>query len=604
MPAVERPGELGPQVLAVALGMAAVLLLMLLTITTTPACMRVHGASSDVNLAVAFAKTHKTGSSTVTSVLHRLGINYGLRMPVWGTGNAGKQFVLCPEASVAQWVSTAHPTTGDDEPGRLHACSMHEHARGRAVYACNGAGAYRDLHGCLNATTPLLQRGPPYDIWPHHTTFVGGIKAARRVVPRANTIWTVVREPAARFVSAVCFYPPNLCSVSQVHMQLASLVENGTSPHSIAAYIAAAHAATLRNKHVHSARKRFAQPNFEKWGIVRQLEGITRNLLGERTDGTPVDNIMSISGDDYESLLASLRSPTLNHSRQGPETSYSAFVLERMHESMALFGLEHRLSPFDIVHFEMKTKHKPEPAEHVRGAREQQHTGQRHTSARVPWGSPGSAHGSQTHQQLARLLRQLQPHDEKLYDAAWRQLNTRLARQPLGHVDCFMHKVAALSAHLHKECPRLVRFPGCRIKSGIDTALVSKGPVKACDIPNITHCCLEGQTYAGNSALKFANKLAQPELGSSAPTPASHLDRKSFRANVAANERLFRAMAEHHFSHAQPDPEHPQAYTGKSCSTYEEQSHSSDSGTLSRSAVPGHNTSNAMDTGSVADEAH
>ena len=31
---------------------------------------------------VAFLKTHKTGGSTVTAVLHRLGLNYQLRQPV------------------------------------------------------------------------------------------------------------------------------------------------------------------------------------------------------------------------------------------------------------------------------------------------------------------------------------------------------------------------------------------------------------------------------------------------------------------------------------------------------------------------------------------
>jgi len=100
--------------------------------------------------------------------------------------------------------------------------------------------------------------------------------------------------------------------------------------------------------------------------------------------------------DAFQSLLASFRvsgrraaddtaGATQLPAGETPHT-HTAFVLERMEESMALFAMEHRLSPFDVVQFNMKTRR-----------------------YNATWT------GSGVEQELAGLLRRLQPHDTKLY---------------------------------------------------------------------------------------------------------------------------------------------------------------------------------------------
>lgn len=113
-------------------------------------------------VAVAFAKTHKTGGSSVTAVLHRLGLNYGWRMPVWSRAHCrpGKRIVVCP---------AGHGTS----PA---AC------RAPRVAACDRLR--------MNSTMP--GRGPhAYDIWcvrPAHGACTRRRMVARRRMAHASSL--------------------------------------------------------------------------------------------------------------------------------------------------------------------------------------------------------------------------------------------------------------------------------------------------------------------------------------------------------------------------------------------------------------------------------
>ena len=204
---------------------------------------------TEPSIAVVFCKTHKTGSSTITNILHRLGINYGARMPVWEpmfgpprqlhrrfgaqgklpTGvkqrfTSGNQFNICPgnhvEGTSGCSAKTRQPVPSSEAIGLCcqKACTGMWQPGG-TKYSCDGTlegGSRLSLLPSLNGTSDAQRRGAPFDIWPHHSTFVGGLPTARRLVPRATTVYTAVREPVSRLKSELCYWSPHTCSLDSI----------------------------------------------------------------------------------------------------------------------------------------------------------------------------------------------------------------------------------------------------------------------------------------------------------------------------------------------------------------------------------------------------
>lgn len=101
---------------------------------------RVGGSARAHLRKIAFLKTHKTGGSTITSILHRLGMNYGLRQPI--PEKFGEDHLFALWGGVGAWRSWK-----DKGQDRKHTSSF---------------------RGTVNLST----QGPPYDVWwvrPMHT---------------------------------------------------------------------------------------------------------------------------------------------------------------------------------------------------------------------------------------------------------------------------------------------------------------------------------------------------------------------------------------------------------------------------------------------------
>ena len=131
---------------------------------------------------VVFLKTHKTGGSTVTNILHRLGLNYGMRQPVPN----GRLF---EEHKYAKWSS----------PGQ--------------------AGKDTAAVAQMPVSTSLRSLGPPFDLWAFHSTF--SLDQARWLVPKAAQILTIVREPVSQMASCTCYYSGGRdCSLSRLFASL------------------------------------------------------------------------------------------------------------------------------------------------------------------------------------------------------------------------------------------------------------------------------------------------------------------------------------------------------------------------------------------------
>ena len=272
-------------------------------------------------LQLAYLKTHKTGSSTIATVLRRLGINRGLA------------------------VTSAY---GANQPVL------------RAGQARPVRGVYRV--GVYQARRPGQQPietnfGAPWDVWREHVLFPDGLASARTAVPGAPYVLTSVREPRARFRSGFRFYSLGRCPRDR-----AAMSQRGTRR--------VCYGNTTHPMDSPDDICRTVKPEgLEAFACARQAAITVESL------NTMAHEIAGLKGGAHAKAHCEAKDPARRRVTPSPvflerladirRTDWEAsewriLLMERMDESLALLSLDEGLEPDEVAYMSQNIAGKKE----------------------------------------------------------------------------------------------------------------------------------------------------------------------------------------------------------------------------------------------------